>query len=91
MRYRDLDRAARYKLRIVYGGENVPAEIRLVAGGGIEIHGWRRKEFPPRPVELDVPPEATAGGELSLRWEKTPGLGGNGRGLQVTEVWLIRR
>jgi len=33
----------------------------------------------------------TAGGQLELRWSREPGLGGNGRGCQVSEVWLIRR
>jgi hypothetical protein len=25
-----------------------------------------------------------------LSWYRTPGLGGNGRGCQVAEVWLIK-
>jgi hypothetical protein len=44
MRYENLDAAARYKVRIVYAGENLPVQIRLSAGGR-EVHGWRRKEF----------------------------------------------
>jgi len=91
MRYRDLDPTARYRVRIVYSGENTAAEIRLVAGERWEVHPWRRKELPPRPVQFDIPAEATAGGELSLTWTKTPGLGGAGRGLQIAEVWLERR
>ena len=43
------------------------------------------------PLEFDIPREATAGGSLSLKWFGTPGLGGNGRGNQVAEVWLIRQ
>ena len=42
-------------------------------------------------VEFDIPTQATAGGELTLNWRRTPGLGGNGRGCQVAEVWLIRK
>ncbi len=90
MRYTDLDPSARYRLRIVYAGENLPVDIRLSAGGSA-VHGWRRKEFPPRPVEFDIPSESTASGVLDLMWERTQGLGGAGRGLQVAEVWLIRR
>ena len=44
-----------------------------------------------QPVEFDIPKEATAGGELKLTWTKPAGLGGNGRGVQVAEVWLIRK
>ena len=29
-------------------------------------------------------------GELTLTWEREKGLGGNGRGCQVSELWLTR-
>jgi hypothetical protein len=90
MRYRDLDPAARYRVRVTYGGERTSARIRMVAGNGIEVHPFRAKDFPPRPVEFAVPEEATGGGTLTLRWEKEPGGGGPGRGLEIAEVWLIR-
>ncbi|MBK5290419.1 MAG: hypothetical protein JJE04_01830 [Acidobacteriia bacterium] len=94
MRYRDLDPGSGYKVRITYAGENVPAQIRLLAlaqaGAQREVHGWRKKDFPVKPVEFAVPAEATRGGELELVWEKEKGLGGAGRGLQVAEVWLVR-
>jgi hypothetical protein len=49
------------------------------------------KPSPIQPLEFDLPTEATANGELTLTWTREPGLGGNGRGCQVAEVWLIRR
>ncbi len=88
--YSNLDPSAQYRIRMVYGGENVPG-IRLVADDQLEIHPFIRKEFPPRPVEFDIPRKATEKGELSLKWYRTPGLGGNGRGCQVAEVWLLRK
>ena len=91
LRYTGLDPAAGYKVRVIYAGEQRPIEIRLVANGLIEIHPFRKKEFPPRPLEFDIPRAATVGGSLSLKWFGTPGLGGNGRGNQVAEVWLIRQ
>ena len=90
MRYTNLDPSARYKIRVVYAGENVPG-IRLVANDESEVHPFMKKEFPVRPVEFDIPAQATATGTLSLKWYRTPGLGGNGRGCQVAEVWLIRK
>src|SRR2546427_514255 len=42
-------------------------------------------------IEFDIPAKATAGGELTLTWQREPGLGGNGRGCQVSEVWLIKK
>ena len=75
-------------------GSSTPATtsasaIRLDADGE-EIHALIEKPDPPRPVEFDIPAGATADGELTLRWTREPGLGGNGRGCQVAEVWLIR-
>jgi hypothetical protein len=42
-------------------------------------------------MEFDIPAAATQDGELRLKWYRTPGLGGSGRGCQVAEVWLIRK
>jgi len=90
MRYTSLDPSAQYKVRVVYAGEAVPG-IRLVASEQYEVHPFIKKEFPVRPLEFDIPAKATANGTLSLKWYRTPGLGGNGRGCQVAEVWLIKK
>lgn len=91
MRYTDLDPEARYKIRVVYGGDMPAVPLRLTANGSIQIHGFRKKELPPKPVEFDIPEEATRGGTLLLEWSRPGGSGGNGRGCQVSEVWLIRK
>lgn len=90
MHYDGLDPAARYRVRIVYGGDNFRVRVRLDAEGQ-QIHPPMLKPNPPRPVEFDVPARATADGALTLQWAREPGLGGNGRGCQVAEVWLIRK
>jgi len=89
MRYTDLDPAAQYKVRISYGGDMRAVKMRLTANG-IEVHSFRAKGLTPEPVEFDIPVEATRSGTLTLEWTRTPGLGGNGRGTQVSEVWLIK-
>ena len=43
------------------------------------------------PLEFDIPLEATRSGTLNLSWYAEPGRGGNGRGCQVSEVWLIKK
>lgn len=91
LRYDNLDPGARYKIRVVYAGDSPTRKIRLVANDKIEIHPLIEKPAPVRPIEFDIPPEATATGRLELRWYREPGLGGNGRGCQVSEVWLIRK
>ena len=91
MHYDGLDPAAKYKIRVVYGNGTSKAKMRLVANGNVEIHPFREKSNPIGPVEFDIPASATAGGELNLEWTKPAGGGGNGRGVQVAEVWLIRR
>ena len=89
MHYSGLDPAASYRVRVIYAAEPGPIEIRLVANDRFEIHPYWKKIFPPKPLEFSIPREATAGGELVLKWYGTPGLGSNGRGNQVAEVWLI--
>ncbi|MBI3681603.1 MAG: hypothetical protein HY235_14570 [Acidobacteria bacterium] len=91
MQYDNLDPKSRYRVRIVYAGETLPHEIRLTADGQYEVHPFRPKDRPVKPVEFDIPPAATADGKLTLRWERRAGLGGNGRGVQISEVWLIRQ
>jgi hypothetical protein len=91
MRYTGLDPTAQYKIRVVYGGDMPRVQMRLVANGSTEIHGFRNKDMPPKPVEFDIPSEATRTGTMALEWTRPPGSGGNGRGCQVSEVWLIRK
>jgi hypothetical protein len=93
MRYSGLDPAAHYRLRVVYAGDvfNMDTLITLIANDSYEIHPPTRKPSPIQPLEFDVPIEATRGGELTLTFSGTPGLGGAGRGNQVAEVWLMRK
>jgi hypothetical protein len=90
MRYTDLDPSAQYKIRVVYGGDMLRVPVRLVANGDVEIHRYRQKASPVAPAEFTVPRQATSKGTLDLEWTRPEGLGGNGRGCQVSEVWLIR-
>jgi hypothetical protein len=89
MHYDDLDKSAHYSLRVVYSGD-AARSIRLEADG-IEVHPLMAKPFPVRPASFDIPPQATADGSLTLTWTGEPGRGGNGRGCQVSEVWLVRK
>ena len=90
MRYTGLDPAAEYRIRVVYAGDSSGRKIRLVAGA-LEIHPLMLKPQPVRPIEFDIPRAATAQGTLDLAWYREAGLGGNGRGCQVAEVWLIKK
>ena len=93
MRYTSLDPAAQYRVRIVYAGDvfSMNTPIRLVANDKYEIHGPIRKELPIKPVEFDIPAEATRGGELTLTFSAPAGIGSAGRGNQIGEVWLVRK
>ena len=91
MHYGGLDPRAEYKIRVVYAGDSPNVRIRLVANESIEIHPLMKKPAPVAPVEFDIPREATRNGDLDLSWYREAGLGGNGRGCQVSEVWLIRK
>jgi hypothetical protein len=89
MYYPNVDARAQYRVRVVYAGNGVGKKTRLVAGRDLEIHGYIERPSPITPLEFDVPREATAGGDLRLRWYGELGLGGNGTGCQVAEVWLM--
>ncbi|MCC6590398.1 MAG: hypothetical protein IT168_27145 [Bryobacterales bacterium] len=88
MRYKNLSPTAQYRIKLVYGGEDNAFEFRLVADGQYEIHGYRRREKPVKPIEFDIPKEATRDGELRLEFQRKPGAGGAGRAVQLAEVWL---
>ncbi len=91
MRYENLDPEGSYKVRVVYSGDARRIQIRLVANGNVEIHPLMTRPWPPKPLEFVVPAEATRTGRLELTWTREQGLGGNGRGCQLSEVWLIKK
>jgi hypothetical protein len=88
--YSGLDPKARYKVRTVYAGDSAKKKIRLVANDTLEIHPYLTRPRPIAPLEFALPETATQQGQLKLSWFGEPGLGGNGRGCQVSEVWLLR-
>jgi hypothetical protein len=90
MHYDHLDRSAQYKIRITYAGDSPNIKIRLVANDKIEIHPLITKPNPIAPIEFQIPKQATQSGELNLSWYREASLGGNGRGCQIAEVWLIK-
>jgi hypothetical protein len=90
MRYTGLDPAAQYRIRVVYAGDSPGRKIRLMAGTA-QVHPLMLKPQPVHPVEFDIPRAATAQGALDLAWYREAGLGGNGRGCEVAEVWLIKK
>lgn len=89
LHYPDLDRRRQYRLRVVHSGNAPQMKLRLVANGNHEIHPFALRAWPPVPQEFAIPQEATSSGELTLAWTREPGLGGNGGGCQVAEVWLM--
>jgi hypothetical protein len=91
MQYADLDPEAAYKIRVVYSGDTRRIRIRLVANDQHEIHPLLDRPSPPKPLEFGLPPEATGSGRLTLTWTREQGLGGNGRGCQVAEVWILKK
>ncbi len=90
VRYTDLDSTAHYKVKVIYGGDMGRVPMKMVANGATEIHGFRPKDPSLAPLEFEIPPAVTQGGTLTLEWSHPVGLGGNGRGTQVAEIWLIR-
>ena len=90
-RYTGLDKAASYRVKVIYTGDMFQVKVRLTANDSIEVHPFLSKSRDMTPLEFDIPPEATRQGILDLRWDAESGRGGNGRGCQVAEVWLIKK
>jgi hypothetical protein len=86
MRYDGLDGDARYNIRATYSGPFEPI-MRLLADGSYEIHGPLKQAQPMRPLEFEVPKDATTDGVLELKWELTNVV----RGCQVAEVRLTKQ
>ncbi len=91
MHYAELDPSASYKVRVVYTGDMFQIKVRLTAANTHEIHPLLTKPRSMTPLEFDIPRAATRTGQLDLSWHAEPGRGGNGRGCQVSEVWLIKK
>ncbi len=91
MHYEGLDPKAHYRLKFVYSSEPLrKVKIKLEAEGEM-IHDWMVKPDEMTPLEFDIPQAVTADGLLDIQWTREVGLGGNGRGCQVAEVWLLRQ
>jgi hypothetical protein len=90
LHYDGLDPNARYRVRVVYAGDNPKRKIRLTTGEGLEVHPLISKPVPFKPLEFPIPKNATRGGNLTLKWFGESELGGNGRTCQVSEVWLLK-
>ena len=89
MRYEGLEPDRNYKVRVVYSGSGPRFKIGLQANDTIQIHPYIERAWPPAPQEFPIPLQATSAGSLKLSWTREPGLGGNGTGCQLSEVWLI--
>ena len=87
--YDGLDPQREYRLRVVYSGSGPRFKMRCQANDGIEIHPYIVRAWPPAPQEFPIPKAATSGGALKLSWTREAGLGGNGQGCQISEVWLM--
>jgi hypothetical protein len=91
MHYENLDPRAAYAVRISYAGDAPRTKIRLLANEKVEIHPEVTKPRPMAVLEYYIPREATRDGKLNLTWYRTQGLGGNGRGCAVAEIWLVKK
>ncbi len=89
LEYKNLDRSKSYRVRVLYTPQTRSYPVRLSTGDGVEIHPLIDRPVPARPLEFSVPSESTADGDLRLEFRGDPDRGGNGRGPQVAEVWLI--
>jgi hypothetical protein len=90
LNYTGLDPTTHYKVRYIQPAESARRKTRLVANGVQQIHPMQPGEAGEAAQEFEIPKEATEGGKLVLEWQANPEEAGNGRFVQLSEVWLIR-
>lgn len=92
MKYDDIDPNAKYRVRVVYGAdlEKPFPQISLTAGKNSVVHPLIDRPVPFRPLEFDIPADAIIDDSLTLNWRAKPGFGGNGHGVHVAEVWILK-
>ncbi len=88
LHYAGLKSGVNYRVRVVYGTDVPQVKIKMEANG-VMVHDWLTRTVPAAPVEFALPAGAVKDGELALTFRREPGLGGNGRGCQVSEIWLL--
>jgi hypothetical protein len=89
MLYTGMNPAQEYRLRVTYAGEDYAVPLTLMAGDGVEIRSARQRKANPEVVEFAVPKGAIVDGNLRLPWIGPAGIGGEGGGRQIAEVWLL--
>lgn len=91
MVYDGLDPMAAYEVRVVYSQWEYRNKIQLMANDSEEVHGFIEKPDPVVPLLFDVPVAATRTGSVKLTWRREPGLGGEGQGCHISEIFLMRK
>jgi hypothetical protein len=64
-------------------------KTRLPANGTLEIHPTQKGQPSYAPLKYEIPWQATEGGALTLERHPNPEDSGNGRYVQLCEVWRI--
>lgn len=88
--YDQLDPAAAYELRVVYGDTKLNGPVRLTANGTYEVHPLQRGPSPAAVQAYALPRAVTATGRLELKWERDPSLASIRGVCHVSEIWLVR-
>ena len=90
LQFSNLNPNLTYQLKVMYTSNRPDVKIRLDTAEDVEVHGFIKKPFPYEPLTFDIPAKATESGTLNLEWRREPNNEriGNGRGCQVSEVWL---
>lgn len=88
MHYPDLDKNARYQVKIIY----LRGPVQLMANDNILVHDYiDMQTFTIETRTFDIPYEATKNGDLTLTWNMEPERGSTGRGNKIAEMWLVKK
>eukprot|EP01102_Stenamoeba_stenopodia_P022441 TRINITY_DN9343_c0_g2_i1.p1 TRINITY_DN9343_c0_g2~~TRINITY_DN9343_c0_g2_i1.p1 ORF type:complete len:756 (-),score=172.09 TRINITY_DN9343_c0_g2_i1:38-2305(-) len=87
--YDKLNPSVQYVIKLVYYTTGPSSFLVQLNANGYPVHGYIEKPWPMTLLTFQVPPAATAGGSVLFTFSGVPGGGGNGRGVQVAEAFLM--
>jgi hypothetical protein len=87
MQWNDLDKSAKYEIKVVYNG---PFDMKLKCStdDGLTVHDFIEKNSG-KVLTFQIPDVSTKDGALQLNWvQDTTNIM---RGVSLSEIWLIKK
>jgi len=78
-----------YVIKLVYYNTGPSNFVIKLTANNYLVHDYIEKPWPMTTLSFPVPSAATSSGSVLFTFSGIPGGGGNGRGVQISEVFLV--